>query len=156
VRTSKKVSSGSLSSKEIIVFKGSIDIHCRRGEGTQGCGTQNRHGLRRNPAVYFDFDEAILRQLANSAFKGRPELCIVHIPGMQIELNQIPGGYQPETGCGLYPSQCSYHFPTIQCHFGAETQLDMPAFGNKPSQFGGEDAQPIVGYQIDIFLPGPK
>jgi hypothetical protein len=69
---------------------------------------------------------------------------------------QSPGGYRAETGCGLYPSQCSYHFPTAQCHFGAETQFDNPAIGNEPPQFGSEDTQPIVGYQINIFLPCPK
>jgi hypothetical protein len=92
LRTSRKTSSGSLSLKEIIVLKGSIDIHGRRGDGAQGGGAQNRHDLLRNPAVYFQFDNAVLWQLANRAFKVRPELCSVHISGMQIELNHGPGG----------------------------------------------------------------
>ena len=76
----------------MIVLKGSIDIHCRRGEGAQGGGTQNRHGLLRYPAMYFQFDYAVLRQLANSAFKVRSELGSIHIPGMKIELNHGSDG----------------------------------------------------------------
>ena len=44
----------------------------------------------------------------------------------------------------------------IQGHFGAEAQFDVPAFGEQPPQFGGDDAQPIVSYQINIFFSLPK
>jgi hypothetical protein len=38
------------------------------------------------------------------------------------------------------------YFLAVQGHAGIETQFDIPAFGNKPPQFGGQNAQPIVGY----------
>ena len=66
--------------------------------------------------MYFQFDDAILRQLSNRTFKE----------------DQSPGGYRPETGCGLYPLQCSHYFATIQGHFGAEAQFDVPVFGEQP------------------------
>ena len=72
--------------------KGRVNVHCCRGEGAQGGGTQNCHDLLRDLAMNFQFDYAVFRQPANRVFKPGSKLCSVHVPGMQIDLNHGPGG----------------------------------------------------------------